>query len=69
MADIKGMFISIRERDLIAATIDAIFTPEILAQTFNPIPEAVALLQEISQLRDNKTGKPHRCMLLIKHRF
>lgn len=64
VADIKGMFISIRERDLIAATIDAIFTPEILAQTFNPIPEAVALLKEISQLRDNKTGNPHRCMLL-----
>jgi FMN phosphatase YigB (HAD superfamily) len=64
LADIRGMFASEREHDLIAALIEAIFTPSILATTLHPIDEAVELLRKISTLRDTDTGKPHRCMIL-----
>lgn len=64
LADIRGMFVSEREHDLIAALIDTIFTPSVLSTTLQPIDDAVELLEEISQLRDRETGMPHRCMIL-----
>lgn len=64
LADIRGMFSSAREHDLIAALIDTIFTPSVLATTLKPIDDAVELLEEIAQLRDRDTGLPHRCMIL-----
>lgn len=59
----EKFFISEREKVLIERTIEASFTPEILARNSVPIDEGIALLKECKEARD-EGGEPHRFIVL-----